>query len=903
MRSGFLAGLVLIGALAMAACGKEGGPSAPSPAPQTAEQIPLLQLPRTVVPTHYRLALTILPESARFTAQAEIDIKLSEPRTFIWLHGRDLAVHSVKAVLPDNTEVSAKYEQVHATGVARVTFDREVPAGTARLVFDYDAPFHTALEGLYKVVDRGDNYIFSQFENIDARRAFPGFDEPGFKAPFDIAVTAAAAHQVVSNTLPVKEESLPGGMKRITFATTKPLPTYLLAFAVGPLDIVQGPPAPPNELRPAPLTIRGVTVRGKGDQIRYALEHTPELVTLLERYFGRAYPFDKLDLIAAADFSAGGMENAGAIVYRETRMLMNDASPLEQRRHYAGVHAHEVSHMWFGDLVTTAWWDDIWLNEAFATWMGERTEAEWFPNGEYQYENLKGAVDVMKLDSLASTRRIREPIASVDDIDNAFDDITYSKGGAVLRMFENYVSAAAFRDGVRLHIERHAYANATTDDFLHSVAEGSHHPEIVAAFHSFTDQPNVPLVTVHAKCGASGSGSVSVSQATDTPIGVSLPKRQWQIPLCMRVAGSAQKSCTLLTAAQADLAMPMACSGALMPNADGTGYYRFTMDEAAWRALIAAAPKLSAAEQLALIRNLEAGVHAGNTKAALLFDGMRAVAPGASWVVLDAIEDVLRNLHDTVIAAADRPAFEAFARSLIRPHFDAVGLTPKPGEPVANAMIRFASAKFLANTAADMQVRQMLAKGGEAYLASGGRSTGAVPADIAEYALWSAVALNGPDFGRRLMVAMKASDDQEFRRIGMFALTAATDPAFLREVYALGLSTDYKLNESLMLWRYLGEDADRRAGAWSWIEGNLSQVEARATTDHMAGILGHFDGACDPATRAAFQRAYGPRASKYVGAPRELKEILESTDRCLAFRNAKGAEVSSAFKVTPPAPI
>ena len=168
--------------------------------------------------------------------------------------------------------------------------------------------------------------------------------------------------------------------------------------------------------------------------------------------------------------------------------------------------------MWFGDLVTTAWWDDIWLNEAFATWMGHRTEAEWFPDGEYSRLTLTGGFDVMKLDSLPSARRIREPIHSVDDIDNAFDDITYSKGAAVLAMFENYVGDAAFRDGVRLHMQRHAYGNATTDEFLHSVADGSQHQEIVAAFHTFTDQPNVPLVTVHANCGAGGNGSVSVAQ-------------------------------------------------------------------------------------------------------------------------------------------------------------------------------------------------------------------------------------------------------------------------------------------------------------------------------------------------------------------------------------------------------
>jgi cytosol alanyl aminopeptidase len=904
MQKRLWTGMALAGTLALMACGRdETAPATPqpaaTPAPTVAAEapIPLLQLPRTVVPTHYRLELTILPEGARFTGHAEIDVKFAEPRRAMYMHGRDLHVSSVKVVLADGSTIPARYEQVHKTGVVRLTFDKTVPAGAAKLVFDYDAAYNGALGGLYKVVDRGDSYIFSQFEDIDARRAYPSFDEPGFKTPFDLVITAPAAHQVVVNTLPIKEEALPGGLKRITFATTKPLPTYLLEFAVGPLDVVQGPPVPPSDLRATPLPVRGVTVRGKGEQIRYALAHTPALVTLLEHYFGRPYPFDKLDLIAAADFAAGGMENAAAIVYREPLMLMNESSPLDQRRRYAGVHSHEVSHMWFGDLVTPAWWDDIWLNEAFATWMGHRVEAEWFPQGEYNRLTLIGGLDVMRLDSLASARRIREPINSVDDIDNAFDDITYSKGAAVLAMFENYAGPDPFRDGVRLHMQRYAYGNATTEQFLGSVADGSRHPQIVAAFHTFLDQPNVPLVTVHAHCGAGGNGQVSVKQSTDTPIGVNLPARQWKIPLCMRAVGAnGQRSCTILDKPQADLTMPMACSGPLMPNAEGAGYYHFTTDDAGWHALIAAAPKLSAAEQITLLRNLEAGVRAGNTKASLLFEGLREVAPIGSWDALEAAERIMRELHDTVIAPADRAAFEAMARGLIRPRLDAVGLSAKPGEPVANAMIRYSAAWFLTNTAADQQVRAELAKAGEIYMTSGGKSTGALPTDLAQYALWSAVARGGPAFGRRLIAALKASEDQEFRRAAMFALTAASDPQFLREIYALSLSNDLKLNEGLGLIRYLSEDPDRRVAQWVWIEANLDSIEARVTPDRMAGILRRLDSACDVETRDRITRIYRPRLDRYEGAPRQLKQVVESTDRCIAFKNAKAGEIAAAFK-------
>jgi cytosol alanyl aminopeptidase len=891
---------VLIGALASAGCGRDEPvappippvPAPASPAPQ-AQAVPLLQLSRAVVPAHYRLELTILPESATFSGRTEIDVRLKEPRTQFYMHGRGLNMKSVRAILPDRAVVPARYEQVHASGVVRLTFDRALPAGTAKLVFVYDAPFQTALQGLYRVTDRGDHYVFSQFENIYARRAWPSFDEPAFKTPYDIVVTAPAAHQVVTNTLPAKEEQLPGGLKRITFARTQPLPTYLLAFAVGPLDIVQGPPVPANELRPQPIPVRGVTVRGKGEQMRYALAHTPQLVTLQERYFGRPYPFDKLDLIAASDFAAGGMENAGAIMYRETLMLMTATSPLDQRRRHASVHAHEIAHMWFGDLVTPVWWDDIWLNEAFATWFGRKTRAEWYPNGQYERTSMVEGLDVMRLDSLASARRIREPIRVIDDIDNAFDDITYQKGGAVLSMFESYVGKDAFRDGVRLYMRRHAYGNATTEQFFKSLAEGSRHPEMLPAVRTFLDQPNVPLVTVRTDC-VSNTCKVSVRQSTSTPIGVRLPARQWKIPLCMRTLPDGRKSCVMFDRPAAEYNLGNA--SAVMPNADGAGYYHFTMSEAEWRNLIRNAARLNAAEQIALLRNLEAGVRTGNTKASLLFDGLRAVVPVATWDGLEVAQKIMKDLKDTVIRANERPAFEALARRLMRPRLDAVGLGPKLAEPVANSMIRYPTVWFLVNTAADLPLRAQLAPAGETYMTSGGTITGALSFDLAQYALWSAVAQDGPNFARRLIAAIKASDDQEFRRAGLFALTAVSDPQFLREVHGLSLSNDLKLSEALGLFTYLSQDANRRDAEWEWIESNLQQFEARVTPDHMSGVLRRVDGACNTGLRERIMRIYGPRQNNYEGAPRQLKQILEAVDRCLAFRRAKEGEIADALR-------
>src|SRR6185312_11632019 len=246
--------------------------------------------------------------------------------------------------------------------------------------------------------------------------------------------------------------SAANGMTRTVFAPTKALPTYLVAFAVGPFDIVDGGTVPPNAWRKTPLPLRGIAAKGQGEHIRYALSLTPKIVTALENYFRIGFPFAKLDSFAVPDFSAGAMENAGAITYREQYLLMSRDAPIEQRRRGLTTQAHEIAHQWFGDLVTPKWWDDIWLNESFATWMENKIAQVVRPDQDYSEETLRSSLGVMRLDELPSARHIHNPVRTPDDIDNAFDDITYSKGGAVLSMFESFVGREEFEKGIHAYL-------------------------------------------------------------------------------------------------------------------------------------------------------------------------------------------------------------------------------------------------------------------------------------------------------------------------------------------------------------------------------------------------------------------------------------------------------------------
>jgi aminopeptidase N len=285
---------------------------------------------------------------------------------------------------------------------------------------------------------------------------------------------------VVTTTPEASTEDLGDGFVRHVFETTRPLPTYLLAIAVGPYDLVDYGTIPPNDIRDRELPLRAIAARGLGGRLLYALKNTDGILTVLEEYFGTPYPYKKLDLIAVPESFGGAMENVGAITYDEYLLLMDEDSPLNQRRLFTVVHAHELGHMWFGNIVTPHWWNDIWLNESFASWIHNKAAQMYWPEGEFDRETLKDALLAMTDDSLAAAREIREPIDHNDKIDGAFDEITYEKGGGVLSMLERYVGEDRFQAGVRLHIERHTDGTATAEDFIQSLAEGSERTEIEA---------------------------------------------------------------------------------------------------------------------------------------------------------------------------------------------------------------------------------------------------------------------------------------------------------------------------------------------------------------------------------------------------------------------------------------
>ncbi len=861
--------------------------------------VPLGQLPETVEPLHYRLDLTIEPTKKDFGGIVEIDIDVKEKTRRFHIHGRELKVEPVTARLADGSIVTGAYTQVHDTGVAELVFEDDLPKGKATLRFAYTTPFEPTPDALTSQADGGEKYAWTQFQEISARRAFPGFDEPRFKTRYDIAITARATDAVVTNAHAIKEEAVAGGLKKTTFATTKPLPSYLVALIVGPYDIEEGPVLPAFRTRQSNIALRGVTVKGKGDRARYALTETPPLLRYLEDYFATPYPYSKLDLIAPPNFTAGGMENAGAITYTERGILLDDRAPIQQKRYFALLHAHEIAHMWFGDYVTAKWWDDIWLNEAFASWMGNKAAGAVWPAHDFARETIRDALDVMDRDSLTTARAIRQPIKSTDDIFNAFDGLTYNKGAGVLAMFEAYLGEDAFREGVRTHMRRFPHGSANVHDFMESLAKGSGKPEIVPAFTSFLNQPGVPLVRMKSTC----SDRDLIVELSQTPFGAksAADARKWSIPVCMRDVNNARTgTCTMLHDTIARTTLPRACGAALMPNANGAGYYRFAMPASDWDKLLDGASRLrlSVSERLAMLHSLRAAFRHGEADAKTYLKALKAVGATGTWDTVALARAFLNELRGELVSKADLPRFEQSMRGVFAPMLGAIGLEPRKRQTNALNLLRGELAETLVSVTRDPNTLTPLATKGASLLRSIARGgpTEALAPELVQASLWAAIHTGGAPIARDAMAAIKGSTDAQFRNMAITALAAAREPAANVEIEEFMISGALGVREQGTYLRNAFADPERRPGVWAWLRRDYKRISAAIPRDARSRLVGFAASLCSDQSRAEIEWFWKPMLGQIAGAPRVYANALETVDSCVSWRKAKSAELAAALR-------
>ncbi len=847
--------------------------------------IPYGQLPADVVPTAYQLELTIIPELDEFSGKTRIDMDFSESKSHFYLHGEDIT--ATKVLLFHNGEsFEGSYEQVDKTGIVRISSPRPLQ-GKVSLEIEYSAPFNQALRGLYKVTESGNHYAFTQFEAISARLAFPGFDEPGFKTPFETTLIVPEGQVAISNTPELSTEVV-DGMKVVRFAPTKPLPTYLIAFAVGDLDVVEWADLPATDIRKRPLPLRGVAVKGKGDQLDYALEGTNAIVTALESYFGTPYPWAKLDIIAVPDFSAGAMENAGAITYRESLLLFDDTATPARKRSYKMVHAHELAHQWFGDLVTPAWWNDIWLNESFATWMAHVAMDMSEPEANFRRDLLSRGLGVMASDSLVNARQIRQPILSNDDIPNAFDGITYSKGGAVLSMFENFLGREDFRQGIRNYMEEFQYGVATADDFIrHLAAASTTQPKdlVIESFNSFLEQAGLPLVEIASEC-KNQEVIIHLSQSRYFPLGSKGDhEQQWKLPVCLKmgIGDKGAQTCLLLTEKQQSFDLPLSCPEWIIPNANSAGYYRFTMSQQDWTRLLANSGQQNTNEMMAMLGSLSGAFNSGHLDVATLMSIAPELIASPDWQVATSPMSHMRFMYSRMADEGQKKALEERFAEYYSGRLQATGL--ETTEDRDEAQLQSALVGFLAETAKQPELRGKLVEMAKAYTGFG--TDGQIHPDAANpiiigTALTVAVDDIGGDFVDHLRDLALASTDAVVRSRALTAIGNTKDPEKAAEILELAFSEDIRDNEVFTIIYPQAFMQETRDATWAWFQQNMDRILPRVpetSWGRMTFIGGAF---CDLEKQAEVRAFFEQRINELTGGPRSLAKTLEGIELCVA---------------------
>jgi aminopeptidase N len=635
-------------------------------------------LPKTVVPKAYRIDITPDLTKLTLTGSETITVDVRAPTTSITLNQAGLTLQ--RATLDG---LPAKIAEDENAQTATLTFPKPIAAGEKKLAIAYTGPIPQTPNGIYyddykTPAGASKRMLVTQFEVADARRMFPGWDEPAFKATFQLSATLPNDLVAVSN-MPIAKTTPAGtGLKHVEFATTPRMSTYLLALVAGDMGALHA--------TAAGTQLNAYAPEGEQDQATYALGIEKQILPFYNAYFGVPYPLPKLDLLAIpGNYEAGAMENWGAITFIDNSVLFDPktSSPETREGIYVTV-SHEMAHQWSGDLVTMGWWDNIWLNEGFATWMETKATDHFNPTWEIWPRAHETRESAMAQDALPSTHPIQQVIKDVSQANSAFDQISYRKGEQIIRMVEDWIGPDVFRDGMRHYMKAHQYGNATSADLWAALSAASH-KDVGKVAAGFTEQPGIPLVIVARTCDG-GKASLELTQDRFTIHDPHPKKLGWMIPVTIGAPGTPPVHVML---GDKKLIVPLAnCNAPAKINLGEDGYYRTQYDAASLDTLAVIFPTLGAADRANLLGDQFALFVAGRASLTDYLTLLSGIAEERNIAVWDDTLSHLHKLDDALAGSPLRPQFDAYAVSLIRPEFDRLGWDAKPGESFLESLLR-----------------------------------------------------------------------------------------------------------------------------------------------------------------------------------------------------------------------
>jgi aminopeptidase N len=838
------------------------------------------RLPEVAAPDAYKLTFTPDLEKATFEGDETISLRVLKPTAEITLNAVDIDFHEVTITSGGSTQ-KAKVTPDKDKEMVVLAVEKPLAAGAATVHITYTGTLNSEMRGLYLGKDdQGRKYAASQFEATDARRAFPSFDEPGYKATFDITAVADKGLVAISNQKIVSDTPGPGDKHTVHFATTVKLSSYLAALVVGNFEYIEG--------GVDGIPIRVYSTPGKKEMGKFALESAEHVLSYYDKYFDIKYPYGKLDLIGLPDFSAGAMENAGCITFREVLLQFDEkGGSVDLKKTVASVIAHEMAHQWFGDLVTMKWWDDIWLNEGFATWMSSKPIQAWKPEWNFNLDDVSGTGGTLNTDSLANTRPIHQAAETPGQIMELFDGIAYGKAASVLRMLESYLGEQTFRAGINAYIQQHQYANATADDFWGAQAKTSKKP-VDQIMPTFVKQAGAPIINVKAQCSGN-STTVTLNQRRyyyDREKFQSANDQVWQVPLCLKSSTGAQK-CELLTKKEQSFTLE-GCSTWVLANAGATGYYRAGYQPDAVRALAGdAESKLTPAERIALQSDIWASVRVGREPVGDYLAFAQGLGSDRNRAVMDDVLGRLDFIGRYLVTDSDRDSFRAWLRGYLTPMLKDVGWDAKPGESDEQRTLRARLFNSLGYDARDPEVLTAARKLAEKAL----DDPSSVDRQMAGGAM-ALAALNGDQtFYDRLMVAIKNPKSPEEYYMYLFTLPQFSDPKLLQRTLDYAISPDVRSQDALGVVTSVMGNPEGQKQAWDFVLSHWDAVQKVGGPFASAQVVGSTGSFCDAQMRDQVVEFYA--AHKIEAAERTYRQSIERINNCVDLRTQQQPQLAS----------
>jgi aminopeptidase N len=838
------------------------------------------RLPETATPENYKLTFTPDLEKATFEGEETIAIKVLKPTSEITLNAADIDFHDVSITSGGATQ-KAKVTAEKDKEMVVLSVDKPLAAGPANIHITYSGILNSEMRGFYLGKDdQGRKYAATQFEATDARRAYPSFDEPDYKATFDITAVADKDMVAISNSKETSDTSN-GDKHTVRFATTPRMSSYLAALVVGKFEYIEG------SADGIPIRVWGTP--GKKDMGKFALESAEHILSYYDKYFGIKYPYGKLDLIGLPDFSAGAMENTGCITFREVILLIDEQhGSVGLKKTIASVIAHEMAHQWFGDLVTMKWWDDIWLNEGFATWMSSKPVEAWKPEWHFDLDDVSDASGTMNVDSLANTRPIHQAAETPAQIQELFDGIAYGKAAAVLHMLEAYLGEDTFRAGVNAYLKQHQYGNATADDFWDAQAKTSKKP-VDQIMPTFVKQAGVPIINLKSQC-AGNSTSVTLDQQryfSDRTKFEAANDQLWQIPICLKGAGEGSKKCELLTKKEQTFTIP-GCSTWALGNAGATGYYRVGYQPDAVRALAADAEnKLTPGERIALQSDVWASVRIGREPVGDYLALAQGLQADRTRAVLNDLIARLDYIGMYLVNDSDRDTYRAWLRGYLAPFKNEMGWESKSGDSDEMKEMRAGLLNALGNDARDPEALAAARQIADKALDD--------PASVDRQLAGSAfrvAALNGDAaFYDRLAAGLKNPKSPEEYYMRLFTLAEFSDPKLLQRTLDYAVSPDVRSQDALgLITSVLGNPAGEKV-AWDFIQSHWDAVQKAGGPFASAQVVGATSVFCSSNMRDQVTDFFA--AHKVEAAERTYKQSIERINNCVDLKTQQEPQLAS----------